>query len=85
MKTITASTPVAERRFHDLDAFYLRGRNISARPGSGECRIKVSHDDGATYDAVNVISGQPEAGTIRTYDLKIEFECTADAVLVVGN
>lgn len=83
-KIITAATPLADRRLFDLDAFYLRGRNISAKPATGQVLIKVSHDDGATYDAVETLTGNPQAFTLSTYGLRMEIECTADARVTIA-
>lgn len=84
-KRITSATPAAARRIHDISEKYLTGRNISAKPGAGEVRIKISHDNGVTFDTVETINGQTKAGNLGTYDLMMEFECTGNAVMVLSD
>lgn len=91
-KYINQTTAVADRRIHDTKENYLLGRKISCKPGTGECRIKISHDKGATYDTVEIVTAanlaagrQALAGGIETYDTKMEFECTENAVIALSD
>lgn len=86
MKTITASTPLAERRFQDTAVTYAnRPRKFDTNLQGGEIRIKTSVDNGVSYQDKVIIDGsQPEllAGTLDTKDRLIEIECTGSAVFV---
>lgn len=81
---ITAATPEAERRYYDLDAFYRPGRNCSIKPGSGEVHLKVSHDRGLTYDISETFTGPVKTGPLPIYGMRVEFECTGNAVVVIS-
>lgn len=87
MFTITAATPLAQRRLKDFEPKYKdKPRSISVLPGTGEVRIKVSHDAGQTYNTQKTFTSADteKAGTITTFGLYIEIECTGTAVAVLS-
>ena len=82
---INASTPVAQRRFNDRTQ--TNQRSLICKPGTGEVRIKVSQDQGQTYETVETINNDSEVKNfnVRTFDQRIEIECTGNAICTVSN
>jgi hypothetical protein len=88
MIRIVAATPLEQRRFKDFEPkFKDKPRSISVVPGTGQVRVKVSHDAGQTYDTQKtfVAADTEKAGTLVTFGLLVEIECTGSAVVVLSD
>jgi hypothetical protein len=84
-KIINASTPPEDRRFYDIGTVYDKTRSFAAKPNTGSVNLKTSFDGGTTYDTIYTFTEENVAGTISTYDMYVEVECTGNAVAVVSN